>query len=348
MLSDSAGPGGDRAAGDGVESAMRNNKHHRSNAWRRHIVPGMLLATCAAAAVVVLPPASARPRDSAPVTMSSTTSSPSASSWRTDPAWHQGKAEWAVYDAEREIYGTARTYEATIFTNQQHMDPATTVKAADASAPGTIAVFKHNVSEIVPTDNYDYRFLTTAFVRSDTLEPYKIVASTQEDCGASYKQFVFDGGDGGQVRSLSAVYFPGAGLREETWRLPGMSRHFRFHDDLTLTLRDFPFDAPEAADVMMKLIADQTNTRETPGRWAEAQVHYEGRVTLDVPYGQVDAHHLRVTHEPMGGVSESHYWFAAEREAMRHVLVQYRGPYGVSYRLKRLDWWAYWSDPKPE
>lgn len=59
-------------------------------------------------------------------------------------------------------------------------------------------------------------------------------------------------------------------------------------------------------------------------------------------------HHLRVTHIEMGGTSESHYWFADDSADLRRVLVQFRGPYGVEYRLKRLDWWAYWSDPKPE
>ena len=25
-----------------------------------------------------------------------------------------------------------------------------------------------------------------------------------------------------------------------------------------------------------------------------------------------------------------------------------KGPFGVLYRLKHLDWWAYWAEPKPK
>ena len=269
-------------------------------------------------------------------------------SWRDNPTWHSGKAEWAVYDAVRVIYGEPRGYEATIFTNKQLMDPETGVKADDPNTPGAFEVFKHNVSEIIPTENYQYRFLTTCFVRSDTLEPYKVVVSTQEDCGSTYKQFTFVGGRRGLVEAVSYCYFPDAGMKRESWNLPGTSDHFRFHDDLTLTLRDFAFDAPSSIERRRKMIPDQTDTHETPMRWSEAEIHYEGRETIEAPYGRVETHHLRVTHEPMGGVAESHYWFAADETAMRHVLVKYEGPYGVKYELKQLGWWAYWKDPKPE
>ena len=81
-----------------------------------------------------------------------------------------------------------RRYEATIFTNKQRMDPGTTTKASSPDARGTIEVFKHNVSELVETENYTYRFLTTSFVSTAALAPYKVVASThilehRNECG---------------------------------------------------------------------------------------------------------------------------------------------------------------------
>ncbi len=162
--------------------------------------------------------------------------------WRTDPVWYEGKAEWALYDAQRTIYGKPRYYEATIFTNKQHMDPATTTKAANWRDANTIEVFKHNVSEMIETDNYTYRFLTTCFVDTKTLEPYKIIASSQEDCGTTYKQFVIEDG---QVHATSNSYFPKEGTQDTSYRRSGQSRHFAFHDTLTLTLRDYPFDADD-------------------------------------------------------------------------------------------------------
>ncbi len=264
--------------------------------------------------------------------------------WRTDPAWHEGKAEWALYDAQRTIYGNPRYYEATIFTNKQRMDPATTTKASNWRDANTIEVFKHNVSEMIDTDNYTYRFLTTCFIDTNTLEPYKVVASSQEDCGSTHKQFVISDG---QVHATSNSYFPNEGIQDTSYRRPGESRHFAFHDTLTLTLRDYPFDADEPPVMKLKLIADQTDNHATSQRPEEATVRLVGRESITVPYGTIDAHHLVVEHAEQGGATRSDYWFAAN-EAMRHVLVKYQGPYGVKYELKRLDWWAYWSEPRPQ
>ena len=269
------------------------------------------------------------------------------SSWRDDPAWHRGKAEWALYEATRTIYGVAREYEATIFTNKQHQDPGTTTKATDWREEGSVEVFKHNVSEMIPTENYTYRFLTTCFVRTDSLATYKVVASSQEDCGSSYKQFV---ADDERINVLSVCYFPGTGVKEFTYAAPA-SAGIAFHDALTLTLRDYPFDGDDKdkADREIHLVADQTDTREPPHVPSRATVDYVGAETISVPYGTVPTHHLRVTHEAQGGTETSDYWFAADATDMRHVLVRYEGPYGVTYRLKALDWWAYWdrSAPRP-
>ncbi len=267
-----------------------------------------------------------------------------SSSWWSDPDWHKGKAEWALYDATRNFYGRARHYEATIFTNKQQMDPDTTTKTDNDPNGGAFEVFKHNVSEIIPTENYDYRFLTTAFVRVDDLLTYKLIMSSQDDCGASYKQFVVDDQ---KIHATSFSYFPNEGKRDETYRLPGQPRNFSFHDDLTLTLRGYPFDQDEPPDIRRKLIGDQTVPVATSSRPEEALIEFIAIETLDVPYGSVETFHLRVTHQPIGSTDESHYWFATD-STMRHVLVQYEGPWEITYRLKRLDWWAYWSDPRPE
>jgi hypothetical protein len=256
-------------------------------------------------------------------------------SWRNDPAWYQGKAEWALYDAVRPIYGTPRTYEATIFTNKQMMDMTTTTKASGAD--GGIEMFKHNVSEMIPTENYTYRFLTTSFVRTDTLTPYKVVASSQEDCGATFKQFTLSRGT---LDMYQSSYFPDQGVRQARSDPP---RDVMFHDALTLTLRDYPFDAADTPTLKMSLIGDQTTTKLTSGHAAQATVQYVGRETISVPYGEVETHHLRVTHVRDGGTDASEYWFAADAKTMRHVLVRYKGPHGVTYALKALDWWAYWD-----
>ncbi len=262
----------------------------------------------------------------------------SAPDWRSDPAWYAGKAEWALYDGVRPIYGVDRAYEATIFTNKQHMDPTTTAKAVNANDPGALAVFKHNVSEMIQTENYTYRFLTTSFVEVGSLRPYKIVMSSQEDCGATYKQFIVDDG---YVNATRFCYFPAAGKEDDRYAVP---ESMAFHDALSLTLRDYPFDNPRV--VKLELVPDQTDTHETSQLPAAAEVEYVGREILDLPYGKVEAHHLLVRHERDGGAKQSNFWFADE-EGMRNVMVKYEGPYGVKYELKYLAWWAYWDRSQP-
>ena len=149
--------------------------------------------------------------------------------------------------------------------------------------------------------------------------------------------------DGGSVAAEQFCYFPGAGAARATYPAePGLA----FHDALSLTLRDYPFDAAQKPVMELELVADQTDTHETEQRPRAATVRYVGAETVRVPYGEVPSHHLRVEHPSDGGVARSDYWFAADPE-MRHVMVKYEGPYGVRYELKRLDWWAYWREPRP-
>lgn len=266
-------------------------------------------------------------------------STPSAGNWRTDPAWHAGKAEWALYDATRVIYGAPRSYEATIFTNKQSMALDTTTKI-DGSSDRSIEVFKHNVSEIVPTENYDYRFLTTSFVKSADMSVYKVAASTQEDCGSSYRQIV---NDRGRLSMTEFCYFPGAGETSNSMRTPD---RFSVHDALTLTLRDYPFGTQFLTALTLDLVPDLSNPRSVNMTPSKATISEIGDETITVPYGTLRAHHLRVDHEIDGRTVATDYWFSAE-PGMRNVLVQYEDAIGTVYRLKRFDWWAYWSDPRP-
>lgn len=257
-----------------------------------------------------------------------------AQSWRDDAIWDDGKAEYAVYDASRPIYGEPRQYEAVIITNKQHMDPRTTTKASDWQDRRAFVVFKHNTREVAPTPNYEYKYLTTAFIRAEDLSPYKLTMSSQEDCGASFKNAVVDGG---RVEVDSFVYFPDAGHVEERYSAP---RDFQFYDALTLTLRNYPFDEPR--DVTLRLLPEQTDTHSTPLKPSKATVRYAGRETLELPIGNVAAHHLVVS-LPDG--KQSDYWFAddAEHPDWLRILVRYHGFDGVRFHLKSRERWAYWE-----
>jgi len=268
--------------------------------------------------------------------LAQTNATSSAATWRDDPAWNSGKAEWALYEAERVVYGKPRQYEATIFTNKQHMDPKTTTKATNWQDPNSIEVFKHNYSEIFPTENYPYRMITTSFIRTDNLQPYKLTASSQEDCGSSFRNFV---ADNNQMKVDQFCYFPDTGHSQQTI---DTSKGIAFHNALSLTLRDFPYGVIFIKQPELNLIPDQRKNTKTKTSPENATISYIGEEDITVPYGKLNAHHLRIDHAEDGGETESHFWFAADPKLL-NVMVQYEGPYGIKYKLKNYGWWACWD-----
>ena len=251
-----------------------------------------------------------------------------ADSWRTDRAWYDGRAEMCLYEASRSIYGVDRDYVAIAYTNKQQMDPRTTTKATSDG----VEVFKHHWSERVPTENYDYDFSTAVFIESAALAPFKLTASTQEDCGASFKQIWRDGR---RLSWFESVYFPEAGMREGK-----LDADVVFEDALPLVLRDFPFEETGRA-FSLTVIPSQKSTRSVPFEVVERLVTSRGREMLDLPAGRIEAWRLDVS--TPGGPAVASYWFAAEGAApWLHALVQYEGA-GVKYRLQSIERTAYWE-----
>lgn len=253
--------------------------------------------------------------------------------WRDDPVWHDGKAEVAVYDATRTIYGVQRTYQARLYTNKEHADPNT--KTKDPTGKGR-AVFKHHLRQDVPTENYTYHYSTMCYVGVDDLKSLKLDMSSQEDCGATFKQFV---NHAGVCQWHQFSYFPNEGHISGSYHTP---KNFAMHDALSLILRGYPFQNPPRA-LKLALLRDQTTTKHSPGGFGNgiAIVEMVGMESLDLPIGKVDSYHLKLTLAPTGS---EHYWFAADASApWLHVMVQYEGPGGTTYKLRSLERRAYWK-----
>lgn len=250
--------------------------------------------------------------------------------WRNDAAWYDGKAEMAVYEASRTIYGEKRAFTAKIYTNKEVADPNTKTKSADNKGR---MVFKHHSRDDIGTENYTYHYSTMAYVGVDDLKSLKIDMGSQEDCGATFKQIV---NHAGELNWSQFSYFPNEGHREGRYK---PSSSLVYHDALSLVLRGYPFDKPHA--MTMDLLPDQTTTKWSSTDPVKATVEFVASETLELPIGKTAAFHLTVT--PEGGEAE-HYWFAADGSApMLHVMVQYTGPNGQSYRLKEQRRWAYWE-----
>jgi len=250
--------------------------------------------------------------------------------WREGPTWHDGKAEYAVYDAVRVIYGQPRRYQARIYTNFEMADPDTKTKSATGSGR---AVFKHHVREDAPTPNYTYHFSTMTYTGVDDLKSLKIDMGSQEDCGATFKQFV---NHAGELNWHQFSYFPNEGHRQGRYSPPS---NLMYHDALSLILRGFPFGSEHRDQPMpIRLLPDQTDTHLTPHEPVDARLIYRGQETLDLPIGSINAH--RVDLEPMGDT----FWFHPDGSApMLHVMVHYQGADGTRYELAEHRRWAYWK-----
>jgi hypothetical protein len=243
--------------------------------------------------------------------------------WRNDRVWYDGQAECAVYDATRTIYGQPRHYQARLFTNKEYADPETKTKSASNRGR---EVFKHHVRDDIATPNYDYHFSTMVYVGTSDLKSLKIDMGSQEDCGTTFKQFV---NHAGTLSWEQFSYFPDEGHRRGSYAPPG---NLVFHDALSVVLRGYPFDQPRDIDLMV--IEDQTTTHLSDATPKAMTLSYIGRETLDLPIGQMPAHHLRI------GAHD--YWFAAD-PALQHVMVRYEGPNAMSYRLAQVERRAYWE-----
>lgn len=253
-----------------------------------------------------------------------------AASWRSDRVWYDGQAEKCVYEATRTIYGLPRTYAATLYTNKENVDPKTGCKS---ETDGGIEVFKHHLSERVPTERYDYDFSTMSYTRADDMSAFKLTAATQEDCGASFKEVWRDGE---RLKWLESVYFPGGGRREGTVREQGAV----FFDALTLTLRDYDFGG--RADYVLWVVPMQRDTHRVPFEPVKRTVRYVSSGDVTVPGGTISCHELALVDEK--GAVEARFWFAADGSAPRlHALVRFEGPQGITYALQSQERTAYWK-----
>ena len=244
-----------------------------------------------------------------------------ADGWKTDPIWHDGLVEKAVYSASRVVYGAPRPYEMIIFTNKEMHDRKTLTKAEKSKSQ--FEVFKHNHIETIPTPNYPYHYETTTHLTTSDLSLIRLDCSSQEFCGTSFKQFARKPGD----RSMdywSFSYMPEAGRKQGT---VSASRRIVAEDSLPLALRDFDFAGKATWSVA--LLPSQKSNRPTPHEPLSAEVRYAGE--------EGDAHKLEVHAE---GKLLGTYWMAKDR---LHVMTRYMGVDGQTYELKSVERVNYWT-----
>jgi hypothetical protein len=116
----------------------------------------------------------------------------------------------SYYDATESIYNKKRSYTRVQMMNRQWMHDGSGVKC-EKGDDRAVPVFKLVVSEEIPTENYNYRYLTTVFLKRPDLAPFKMTFSSQEWCGSSFKLMRW-----GHMGCIVAAhsYFPQEGHKE--------------------------------------------------------------------------------------------------------------------------------------
>jgi hypothetical protein len=262
-----------------------------------------------------------------------------AGGWKDDPAWHDGLVEKATYAATRSIYGKPRAYDAIVFTNKEQHDQKTLTKANGSSQ--TVEVFKHNWVEVVPTPNYDYKFVTTSHFNVASMELTRLDASSQEFCGTSFKQYLQQP-DGKGLNYFGFSYMPEAGRVAADLDPPKGNNAGVFvpEDGLALWLRGFDFQSRQPARFW--LLPTQKSNRATPHLPVAAEVKHAGE--------ENGAHRLEVmTFAPtrMAGSAwdqparpHGTFWMAADR---LHLMTRAELADGQRYELKKVERVDYWT-----
>lgn len=156
--------------------------------------------------------------------------------WANNEFWNDGKAEVAVYQAQRKIYNKVRDFEYTYITVSEEFNKEYRVKTDDYSRKDLYKVMKLNAFAAIPTDNYPYHYLTSFFfLRSQPWLVDKITNSSQEWCGNTFKEYLANT-KGYQYRYQS--YFDGDGDGEKQ-----LESKILFEDQLSYTLRSLNFKA---------------------------------------------------------------------------------------------------------
>ncbi len=238
--------------------------------------------------------------------------------------WDDGLSEMSYYDATDTIYGQQRRYTRVQLMNRQWMDPESGVKA-ESDAVGAVGAIKFLVAEEVPTENYNYRYLTSVFLQRADLRPLKATYSSQEWCGSTFKHLRWTD-DALTVQSFS--YFGDEG--DETWQRSEDSVPF---EALFVLAREVVASGQSRTVLLLPPL--RSNHAIAPDG-VEATLELTGDARkVTVPAGRYHAQRVVVRSRSAKG------WFDVETASPYRLLAFSAG--GVSGQLRGVERRAYWD-----
>ena len=243
-------------------------------------------------------------------------------SWRTDPVWDDGNAEYAAYRIKWRRYGRLNPGKALMVLVKEPWDAKEQVKSEGA---GDFDVMKLNHLRDVPTGIYTYHQMGSVFVGRDDGVLHKVSTTSAEACGHSSAIMT-----NGRLRAFT--YWDDDAEETVAWPKDAIPE-----DGLPAILRGFvEGDLPASLSVFPSLMASRHMLLEP----SDFSLERERLETVTVPAGRFAGVRL----ELKSGSRWMRYTFDA---AMPHSLLRLERHDGTSYELMKVDRIPYWNMSGP-
>jgi hypothetical protein len=258
-----------------------------------------------------------------------------AATWSRNKIWDDGRAEVAVYESQRFVYGKPRMFKEQLIVVKEDFRKDTLVKADDPKKQDTLRVFKLNQSQKLETENYPYSYLTSVFMAGDDLQKVvKLTVGSQEWCGNTFKVYK------SAVNNLQGEltwhsYFDGEADQTVTVNL---EKDDYFDDQLPLVLRTLPFKP--GFQKKIRLWDNLTTSHASPLNVVEATLTVEDGGEVRCRAGTLPS--WKVTVQKPAGVDT--YWFEKKEP---NILTKMEAQDGRTRLLYGRARWSYWDRRLP-
>jgi len=177
----------------------------------------------------------------------------------TAPFWDDGKAEIAVYEAERFHYGQLYPSEIIYYLVKEPFSLKEHVKSDSSEGDEVIPAIKLNQVLTTPTGTYTYQQMHSSFWSKNNGTLLKASLSHHEACGMSYKQVTRSGN---RFDFLAHTYWEGQSRVEREIHLPKTTW---WQDELPFQLRRIVADdhpLPQTLFVIPSMIHSKAGVTE--------------------------------------------------------------------------------------
>ena len=245
-------------------------------------------------------------------------------SWRRDPVWDDGRAEFCVYTVDWRRYGNLYPGRVLVVLVKEPWAPDLDVKA-DQPRAGGFDVLKLQQVRDVATGIYSYHQAASVYFRRESGQIVKVAATSSEECGVSTALLK-------QGRLSTHSYFDGEGDRTQDFPPAAVPE-----DGLPALLRDYVRGDPPPSLSVFPLLLMGRYVRLVPETYT---VHKRARGALEVPAGRFEA----VEIELVAGDTTLAYAFDSTPPFR---LLRFRMSDGTEYRLAKGERLRYWEMHDP-